>query len=64
MKKTKLLATTLALALTAALFPTVGNVSASADELSAADAYFLDFVSDDLGDAEITYQSSPLYDET
>ncbi|MBQ8876809.1 MAG: hypothetical protein IJY63_04620 [Clostridia bacterium] len=64
MKHKKLLATTLALALTAALFPTVGNVSASADELSAADAYFLDFVSDDLGDAEITYQSSPLYDET
>lgn len=64
MKKTKLLATTLALVLTAALLPTVGNLRASAEELTAADAYFLDFVSDDLGDSEITYQSSPLYDET
>ncbi len=64
MKNTKILATTLALVLTAAVLPTLGNVKASAEELTAADAYFLDFVSDDIGDAEIAYQSSPLYDET
>lgn len=64
MKNTKILATTLALVLTAGLLPTMGNVSAKADELTAADAYFLDFVSDDIGESEITYQSSPLYDET
>ena len=64
MKNTKLLATTLALVLTAGLLPAVGNVRASAEELTAADAYFLDFVSDDIGESEITYQSSPLYDET
>ena len=63
MKNTKLLATTLALVLTAGLLPAVGNVKASADELTAVDTYFLDFVSDDIGESGITYQSSPLYDE-
>ena len=64
MKNKKFLATTLALMLTAGVLPSLGNVSASAEELTAADAYFLDFVSDDVGDSEVVYESSPLYDET
>lgn len=64
MKNKKIIATTLALVLSAALLPKMGNVSAQADGLTAADAYFLDFISEDIGESEITYQSSPLYDET
>ncbi|MBQ8429528.1 MAG: hypothetical protein IJX30_05490 [Clostridia bacterium] len=64
MKNKKFLATILALALTTGALPSLGRVAASAEELTAVDAYFLDFVSDDIGDSTIIYDASPLYDET
>ena len=64
MKNKNFLATILALVLTAGALPSIGKVSASAQQLSAVDAYFLDFVSSDVGNSAITYESTPLYDET
>ena len=65
MKNKRFLTATLALATLFSALPTLGAVSANAEEtVSPVDAYFLDFVADDIGDSEITYTSSPLYDET
>ena len=65
MKNKRILSATLALATLLSALPTLGAVSASADQtVSPVDEYFLDFVAQDIGDSEITYTSSPLYDET
>lgn len=65
MKNKRFFSATLALATLICALPTFDSVRASAEEpLSIADSYFLDFIQDDLGDREITYSSSPLYDET
>ena len=65
MKNKKILSATLALATLLSALPTLGVVSASAQQsIYPVDAYFLDFVADDIGDSEITYTSSLLYDET
>lgn len=64
MKNKKLLVAILAISLSASCLPMLGNVRANADELTAADEYFLDFVATDIGNAAIEYESSPLYDET
>lgn len=64
MKNKKFLTATLILATLLSSLPTLGALSATAEELSPVDAYFLDFVADDIGNNPITYQSTPLYDET
>lgn len=45
--------------------PSLGNFSAKADTiaLDAADECFLEFISSDIGDEEINFSHSPLYDE-
>ena len=64
MKNKKFLTATLILATLLSSLPTLGALSATAEELSPVDAYFLDFVADDIGNNPISYQSTPLYDET
>ncbi len=65
MKNKRFLSATLALAMLICALPAIGNENASAESsLSPVDEYFLDFVAEDIGDSEISYLSSPLYDET
>ncbi len=63
MKIKKTIVTTLAVAMTFALLPNLSTSSAKADALNASDACFIDFVSADIGDSELVYESAPLYDE-
>ena len=65
MKNKKFLVATMTLAGLMMTLPMVSTVSADAEKtLSSVDEYFLEFVSDDIGNAQIEYTSSPLYDET